>query len=95
MSKNVSGITKVGGREFRYNYDKHLVEWVQKADAQILADNEDWQKKFGKNLWDVDETGYVVVYTVGLREENWKNKEARMEYLQEWTYDIEEELAYM
>ena len=42
-----------------------------------------------------DETGnWEVLDGVGLRTENWKNKEVRDEYLAEWCDEIAEETAY-
>lgn len=89
-----SKITKVGKKSFRYNYDHSVVEWVTKASAEEIKDNKEWQAKYGKDLWDIDEDGYMVVDAIGLHKENWDNKEARMEYLNEWVMDIEETTAY-
>lgn len=94
-----SGIYKRSGFSFRYDYDHCVVEVVSKAGAEEIADNEEWQSKFGKNLWDIDEAGYIVHDSVGLRPENWKNKEVRDEYLDEWIFEFREaveiELAYV
>lgn len=38
-----SKICKVCGKCFRYNYEKHVVEFIFKADSEILKDNEEWQ----------------------------------------------------
>lgn len=86
-----SRVYKVGKHSFRYDYDNHVVECVEKADKEMLKDNEEWQKKYGKNLWDIDELGYVEFFSAGLMLENWKNQEARREYLEEWAAELDYE----
>ena len=86
-----SAVYKFKGKLFRYNYDECLVEYLAKATKEELEDNVRWQEKYGKNLWDIDENGYIVSDEVGLQEANWKDKFARDEYLNEWV----DELNYM
>ena len=97
--KKISGIYKRGGQLFRYNYEHCVVEYVCKASQEELADNEEWLRKYGRKLWEIDESGYITIESVGLRPENWKNKEARNEYLDEWLFELREgmefELAYL
>ena len=90
-----SKVIKVNGKEFRYDYDRCVVEWVHKADEQMKQDNIEWQEKFGRNLFEIDEDGYEVVETVGLSKEHWDHAGTRKEYLTEWGYDLDEEAAYM
>lgn len=90
MSK-YSGIYKRNGKCFKYDFEHSIVEYVCKASKEELADNEEWQKKFGKDLWDIDEAGYIVIDSAGLRAENWKNKEVRDEYLDEWLFELRAE----
>lgn len=85
---------KRNGKLFRYNLNHHLVELIEKPDAEMIADNVEWQEKFHKDLWHIVE-GYVIVESVGLRPENWKNKESRDEYLDAWCDELEEEAAYL
>ena len=92
MSK--SRVYKVNGRIFRYDYDKNRVEWVSKATQEELKDNEEWVAKYNHPLWEIEE-GYVIHDTIGLSLENWKNKEARQEYLEGYCYDIDAEVAYL
>ena len=87
-------IYKRGKRTFRYNFDEAIVEYVAKATKDMLEDNKEWQAKRGENLWDIDEDGYMVLDSAGLSRANWKNKESRDYYLDEWNYDLDEELAY-
>lgn len=94
IMEKFSGIYKRDGFSFRYNFDRCLVEYVSKASKEELADNEEWQQKYGRNLWDIDENGYIVIDAVGLRPENWKNKEARDGYLDEWIFDLREAVAW-
>lgn len=84
---------KLSGKLFRYDFDQSVVERIYKAGAEEVADNEEWMEKYGKPLFDIDADGYVVVTTVGLHKDNWKNKEARDEYLHEWAFDLDEEDA--
>lgn len=82
---------KYGRKEFRYDYENGLVEWVTKATDEERKDNEEWMKKFNKPLWDIDEDGYIKIDSVGLSKENWKHKEMRDSYLGQWCDEIEEE----
>ncbi len=86
-----SSVYKVNGESFRYNYDERLVEHVYKATEDMLEDNKEWMEKFNKPLWNIDESGYTVMSCAGLRLENWRNKEARREYLEQWASELKEE----
>lgn len=66
---------------------------MSKAKAQEKKDNEEWIAKFGKPLWDIDESGYLLIDSIGLSRENWKDKEARNEYLEEYCYQLEDFVA--
>ena len=85
---------KRNGKLFRYNFDRCLVEWIVKPTSEMIADNKEWQAKFHKDLWNVED-GYTIIETVGLRTENWKNKESRDEYLDAWCDDLDEESEYL
>ena len=89
-----SAVYKFKGKLFRYNFDECLVEYIAKATKEELEENKEWQKKFGKNLWDIDENGYIEIDAVGLRKENWTRKEVRDEYLSEWAAEMHEALEY-
>ena len=56
-------------------------------------DNEEWTAKYGKPLWEIDESGYMIVDSIWLSRENWKDKEARNEYLEEYCYQLEDFIA--
>ena len=86
-----STVYKFRGRLFRYDYDCSVVELVSKASQEELDDNKRWQSKYGRNLWDIDENGYIVVDEIGLHKSNWMDKFARNDYLNEWV----DELNYM
>lgn len=88
-----SGIYKYNGKRFRYDYEHAIVEYVAKATAQEKKDNEEWIAKFGKPLWDIDEGGYLLIDSIGLSRENWKDKEARNGYLEEYCYQLEDSVA--
>lgn len=90
-----SKIVKVGDKEFRYDYKDCVVEYVMKADAQMYEDNKEWQKKWGRDLWDIDAEGYEVIASAGLSREHWDDKEARKEYLEMWAQELDEESQYL
>ena len=91
--KKYSGVYKREGFSFRYNFERCIVEYVSKPSKEELADNEEWVAKFGKPLWDIEE-GFIVIDAVGLCPENWKNKEVRDEYLDEWIFELREAVEF-
>lgn len=82
---------KLNGKTFRYDFDHCMVAYITKADPEMLKDNEEWQEKYGCNLWDIDKDGYIELMSVGLARKNWTRKAVRNEYLNEWIVEIEEE----
>ena len=55
-----------------------------------------WDDSVVEWIYKDEETGeWVELDGVGLRRENWENKEARDEYLDGWIFEIEEETAYL
>lgn len=87
-----SSICKVKGKLFRYNFDTCEVEYIYKASAEEIQDEEDWKQKHnGEPLVGIDADGYSVVSTIGLQKKNWTNKAARTEYLEEWAAELEAE----
>ena len=66
---------KYGGKLFRYDFDDCMVEYIVKANAEMRKDNEEWMEEFGKPMWEIYESGYSIIDRVGLRRENWKDKE--------------------
>lgn len=80
------------GRQFRYDRDYAVVEYVGKLNAEMERDNEEWIQKYGHPLWEVEE-GMVVYDTIGLSRENWDDPEAREEYLEGWCFDMDEMTA--
>ena len=89
-----SAVYKFRGKLFRYNFDECLVEYLAKATKEELEENKEWQKKYGKNLWDIDENGYIEIDAAGLRKENWTRKAVRDEYLSEWVAEMQEALEW-
>jgi hypothetical protein len=88
MSKNY----KFNGKTFRYDFDHCVVEWISKADAEMVKEEMEWKANHnGRSLFDIDENGYTVVDSIGLRWENWDNRETRDEYLAEWIAELEYE----
>ena len=90
-----NGVQALNGRTFRYNRAHSIVEEVTKAMPEMLADNTEWQTKFGKNLWDIGPDGYIVLNSVGLSAAHWDDREARIEYLTEWSGELDEEDAFL
>lgn len=88
--KKMSGIYKYNGRNFRYDFEHAVVQYVAKATAQDRKDNEEWIKKFHKPLWEIDEKGWLLVDSIGLMRDNWMDKEARDEYLDEYCWQLDE-----
>ena len=82
----------VHSKLFRYDFDRSVVEYISKADAEMIADDAEWERKYGRKLFDIGEDGYMVLNTVGLHKDNWNNKEARDEYLSGWAFELDEEL---
>lgn len=85
---------KLDSKLYRYNYDRCTVEYISKPEADMIADNEEWQQKYHRNLWDIID-GYLVIESVGLMTENWTNRESRDEYLSTWSDELDEEFAYL
>ena len=46
-------------------------------------------------MYGIDSKGFCVVGVVGLSKENWEDKEARLEYLQGWSDELDEEEAIL
>ena len=88
----------VNKKTFLYDEEHAIVHYVTPATEEEKQDNEEWQVKYGKNLWDfINHNGkdYTLITSAGLSRENWKNKEAREEYLSEWLWELDEEVKYM
>lgn len=84
---------KLHGKLFRYDFDRRVVEYISKAGTEEIADEAEWKKKHGGELFGIDGDGYIVLDTVGLSMDNWTNKGAREEYLAEWVFELDEESA--
>lgn len=87
---------KLNGKLFRYNFDTCIVEYIMKADKDGLEADEEWKRTHGgRSLFGIGSDGYIILDSIGLSLENWKNKEARDGYLSAWCNDLDEELASM
>lgn len=86
---------KLNGKLFRYDFEDSVVEYIYKASDEDIKDEQDWIAEHGRPLVGIDAEGYSVVQTVGLSAKNWKNKEARDEYLSGWAEELDEESAYL
>lgn len=84
---------KYQGKLFRYDFDNSVVEYIAKASSEEIDEEIEWEQKHGSQLYGIDADGYMVLETVGLREENWTRKAVRDEYLSQWCFDLDEELA--
>ena len=88
-------VEKIGNRLFRYNAEKCIVEYVDKATPDMYEDDAEWMVKYGHPLWGIDKDGYIVLDSAGLSKEHWDNKEDRIMYLTEWNAEIGGEVAYL
>lgn len=86
-----SNPVKVSGKLFRYDFDRSVVEYIIKADAETISEENEWKQKHGSPLFGIDAEGYIVCSTAGLNAANWKDTAARKEYLSEWANELEEE----
>lgn len=82
---------KFEGKTFRYDFDRCVVEYIFKATEEDIADEQEWIEKYERPLLGIDEEGYIVASTVGLRKENWTRKPVRDEYLSGWVDELGEE----
>lgn len=86
---------KIGKRMFRYDDARCVVQYVDKATPDMYEDDREWMEKYGKPLWGIDGDGYIVLDSVGLSREHWNDKDSRIEYLTEWTWEIADEVSYL
>lgn len=82
---------KIGGKMFRYDFDRSLVEYIQEATDSQIGEEIEWEKKHGSKLHGIGADGYIVLASAGLNAANWKNAAARKEYLSEWANELAEE----
>ena len=90
--KKYSKIYKVGKQQFRYNYHQSVLEYVTDITEEDEKENEEWRKKFGHNLYDI-ENGKLVIDRIGLMRENWK--ESPQYWCERYADDISEECYYL
>jgi hypothetical protein len=83
---------KLHGKLFQYDFDNSMVEYIAKADAEMLASEKEWKANHnGRPLYGIDKDGYIILGSVGLHRENWNKKAARDEYLSGWILELDEE----
>lgn len=82
---------KVSDKLFRYDFDRSVVEYIIKADAETIREENEWKQKHGSPLFGIDADGYIVCSTAGLNVSNWKDTDARGEYLSGWANELAEE----
>ena len=90
-----SNPVKVGDRLFRYDFGNAMVEYIIKADEEIIDEEIEWEQKHGSQLYGVGADGYIVLATAGLNVSNWKDADARKGYLIGWAAELEEEKERM
>ena len=86
-----SNPVKVSGKLFRYDFGNAMVEYIIKADDEIIDAEIEWEQKHGSQLYGVGADGYIVLSTAGLNASNWKDADARKGYLIGWAAELEEE----
>ena len=83
---------KVAGKLFRYDFKNSMVEYIIKADEEMLKEEAEWKESHnGDSLFGIGEDGFYVCDTAGLNVGNWKDKDARESYLNGWAEEIREE----
>ena len=90
-----SKVFKLDGALFRYDFETGVVEYIAKASKEEVEVEKNWKQKHGHGLLDIDEKGYMVLSTVGLSVGNWKDEEARVEYLSGWLAELREETEHL
>ena len=78
---------RMNKKVFIYDRDDAVVCWVQK----INKDTSDWEKKHFGTINDT----WLIIDSVGLGRDNWRNRETREMYLQQWCDEIEEECSFL
>ena len=86
-----SNPVKVSGKLFRYDFDRSVVEYIIKADAETISEENEWKRKHGSPLFGIDPEGYIVCSTAGLNAGYWHDADVRREYLSAWANELEEE----
>ena len=51
---------KLQGKLFRYDYDAAEVEYIYKADAETIKEEQDWIKEHGRPLFGIDADGHQI-----------------------------------
>ena len=52
-----SNPVKVSGKLFRYDFDHSVVEYIIKADAETISEENEWKRKHGSPLFGIDPEG--------------------------------------
>lgn len=86
-----SSPVKVSGKLFRYDFDRSAAEYIVKAEQHDIEFEREWKEKHGHGIYGIDESGYMVLESVGLSKESWKDAAVRKEYLTEWADELAEE----
>lgn len=79
---------------FFYDRANGMVIYANEYDEKSKEENKEWMEEYGEPLFPtitVNGKEYIEIQAAGLMYENWKNKEARDEYLFEWVMDLIEE----
>lgn len=56
-----SNPVKVSGKLFRYDFDRSVVEYIIKADAETIDAEIEWEQKHGSQLYGVGADGYYGI----------------------------------
>lgn len=86
-----SMIVEYSGKLFRYDYDRSVVEYIMKADAEEIEFDRQWKAAHGSSIYGIDADGYMVMDSIGLNRKNWDDPAARREYLAGWIVDLDAE----
>lgn len=94
-NKRYSAPYKYGKRTFIYDRQDAIVMWVSKITKEEIEDNQRWMDKYNKPLWETIEDKWIVIDSVGLSREHWRNKHERECYLDQWNQEINEECEWL
>lgn len=98
----ISDIYEYQGKKFRYNFDTRSVEYGYFQTAEQLQESvKKGQMESGEEYTDKQinliygKPGWNIIDTIGLSINNWYDVETRNDYLDDYIYQMEEEISYI
>lgn len=82
---NYTDIIQYDEYKFRYDLITEIVEWVEKADEDEIEENNYWKEKHnGHGLFDIDESGMMIINSTVMEKEIWEDVSQREDFLSDW-----------